>query len=43
MPIIVIKASGAVTAGQVVKAQETALDLSTAIQGSAAVNKLITT
>ncbi len=43
MPIIVIKASGAVAAGQVVKAQETALDLSTAIQGSAAVNKLITT
>jgi len=43
MPIIVIKASGAVTAGQVVKAQETALDLSAAIQGSAAVNKLITT
>ena len=43
MPIIVIKASGAVTAGQVVKAQETALDLSAAIQGSAAVNKLIAT
>ena len=43
MPIIVIKASGAVAAGQVVKAQETALDLSTAISGNAAVNKLITT
>lgn len=43
MPIIVLKASGAVTAGQVIKAEETALDLSTAIPGNAPVNKLITT
>jgi hypothetical protein len=42
MPIVVLKASGAVAAGQVVKAQETALDLSTAISGAAPVNKLIT-
>jgi hypothetical protein len=43
MPIIVIKASGAVAAGQVVKAQEMAIDLSSSIAGNAPANKLIAT